>query len=398
MMHASFANEALAALGRLDPLEVMAATMRRIENIVLLNGDTEMATRCQSGWTVGETVSHLADSESVFAVRLRSMVLEHEPLLAGYSHDAWAVQFPPAGGSPFDVSNLFRLLRKANLTACCCLDAHQLARLGRHHSGGLVTVAELIAQRAGHDLLHLTEVAEALDRGSGKGHKVALRGDELDKANPMLPMAHEAKLIAFAGIDGSGKTSHALRLVDWLLAQGLSAHYQKNAGIRGEIDFLASAEGYGDGNELFGKETARLLGAVVRWKGMLAARPRLAQPGEWLVMDRYTYCEYAAVRQQGVPLEPLLRSMYRGLPRPGITFFLDTPPDVALARINSRDTDSEQLGFLRAFHNAYHTLPEMSEFVIVDGSQTFHDTQELIRAAVIRTFALASQVPSAGAR
>jgi dTMP kinase len=246
---------------------------------------------------------------------------------------------------------------------------------------GYESIDDLIRIRAGHDLLHVNALEElhgnTLHRGASP-----LRGVPLGKDDPFALPAKAGRLIVLCGIDGVGKTSQALEAVDWLCSQGFDARYHKALGIRSELDHLASVLGRADHIDLFGSDTARLLGATVRWKSMLGACAELRDPNVWLVMDRYTYCEFAATRQQHAGNEELIRTMYSGLPEPDAAFFLDADPAVAFERIHARGVDGEKKQFLEDFDAAYRSLPELDSLIKLDASRPFADVQAALRAAL----------------
>lgn len=366
-------------LGELPPREVLAATVRRLRNIADRYGD-QLDRRLAGGWSIAQTIHHFADSEAVFAVRIKSALLREEPELAGYDHDAWLDRIGSEAGDTAATLDRFELLRLDNLGICARLSPAELRRVSRHVLRGPETIQELVMMRAGHDLIHLREIESEFPPDGAEASP--LRGVPLDKRDPFDLPAKSGHLIVVCGIDGAGKTSQALDLVDWLRAAGQRAEYVKPVGIRSELDHLAHRMGRTDHIDLLGPDTARLLGATVRWKSMVSACARLADPDLWLVMDRYVYCEYAATRQQHAGNEPLIREMYAGLPTPDITFFLDLPPKEAHRRIRSRNLDSEDLGFLEEFDQGYRSLPEMPSFTHVDAAASFEAVRDHMRGSV----------------
>ncbi len=231
----------------------------------------------------------------------------------------------------------------------------------------------------------LTPLEEAV---AGPSREVSsLRGVPMARDDPFDIPAKRGKLIVICGIDGAGKTSQSLELVDWLKLSGLHAVYHKPIGIRSDLDFLAERLGRDNHVDLFGPDTARLLRATARWVSMTAACATLRDETLWLVMDRYAYCEYAATRSQGARNEALLREMYAGLPAPDLTLFFDVPPEEACKRVSERGVDSEALAELREFDAAYRDIPEMAEFTPIDGTGPFATVRDRVRATVRATFA-----------
>jgi dTMP kinase len=385
MTGSGFRDAAEQSLGVLCPPEVLAATPRRLRNLVDEVDFADPALTTPDGWSLAQTLYHFADSEAVFSVRLKSILLSVEPELAGYDHDLWLARIGKRPIRAQPTLERFELLRSENLEICANLGEQDLARIGRHVAHGQESIADLIAIRAGHDLLHLRPM-EGLLGGRSRAAS-SLRGVPRGKDDPFNLPAKRGKLIVVCGIDGAGKTSQALEVVDWLRTLGLNAEYHKAVGIRSELDYLARRLGYNDHIALLGADVGRLIGATVRWKSMAAACAALRDESLWLVMDRYVYCEYAATRQQGAGNESLIREMYVGLPAPDIAFFLDISPEEAFKRVGERGLDLEALTFLNAFDVGYRSLPEMESFTVVDGARDFAQVRQEIRVILRERFA-----------
>lgn len=373
------------ALGELSAREVLAATPRRLRGLVNRSYFQHSTPPTFDGRTLAQTIYHLADGEAAFSVQLKSILLSAtEPDLPGYDHDLWLDRLGDRKIPMEPTLQRFELLRAENLEVCATLTEAELVRVGTHAVHGRQSVADLIRTRAGHDLLHLRPMEETI---AGRSREASvLRGVPNAKDNPFDIPVKRGRLIAICGLDGAGKTSQALELVDWLRLCGLNAVYHKSPGIRNDLDFLAERVGYKNHIGLFGSDTSRLLRATVRWGSMTTACSALRDETLWLVMDRYVYCEYAATRGQGAGNESLIREMFAGLPTPDLTLFLDIPPDDAFNRVHNRGTDNEPLDDLRAFDAGYRSLPEMRLFTKVDGALDFAAVRDDVRAVMRATF------------
>jgi len=156
-----------------------------------------------------------------------------------------------------------------------------------------------------------------------------------------------AKIIAFLGIDGAGKSTQAHLTADWLSELGASALYHRNEGARSELDKLARRHGRRDIADLLGSENAAYAQAAVRWKSICSVRDAMAQPGTYVIMDRYIYCQYAAAVMQGLPMA-IMRVLFAEFPPADIAFFLGIDPAEARDRIERRGVDSDSIELLRA--------------------------------------------------
>ncbi|MEV0647734.1 thymidylate kinase [Phytomonospora sp. NPDC050363] len=189
-------------------------------------------------------------------------------------------------------------------------------------------------------------------------------------------------LIAVVGIDGAGKTSQAHELAGWLRAWDWHVRYVPNQTllpVRRALDRIAVEDGLNDHTELLDADTMRLLAAGAR---LAALHDALVEPAPVTVVDRYTFCQYAAARVLGAGNVDVLRRLNRELPVPDLTLYLDVEPAEAQQRIKRRGVDEESLEFLTGFRDAYRSLPEYEGFTVVDAGGEFDTVQGDMREAV----------------
>lgn len=162
-------------------------------------------------------------------------------------------------------------------------------------------------------------------------------------------------VVCFLGIDGSGKTTQARRLVDALRARGVRARY---AYLRGKgfkvfsvpVLLLGRALGYdmemGDESAARARRRLRLpaanrpLCAAWTWTtlldaSILMALRRLRSPRSVLVSDRYLHdpiVDLAAGTGDAAVARSFPARLFLTLHRPALVLLLDVPEDVALAR------------------------------------------------------------------
>lgn len=197
----------------------------------------------------------------------------------------------------------------------------------------------------------------------------------------MVHARRRAQVIAFAGIDGSGKTSQARLTNDWLARNGYTTYLQASEGpssTRRALADLASQLGLKSHFDVLGAETTRFVTALARlgdWqRGFIPAMDMV----DVVVIDRYVACFYASARALRLGNENLMRLLFRELPRPDLTIYLDTPAPLAHQRLVDRATDSEALAYLSEMSSCYATLPEYPDFVPVDGAASRDLVQERI--------------------
>ena len=170
-------------------------------------------------------------------------------------------------------------------------------------------------------------------------------------------------LIVLTGIDGSGKTTAARALVDSARAEGRSALLLSNHAARRRMSLLS---------ERFGWTVApRVLDFIetgVRLFNVLVNHARARQFDGLVVMDRHLHCQLALRQANGLGRGKLLPWLLEKLPAADLHVHFDTDPTVAHARVMARGTDQETVADLRAFRDAYRSLPEYDNFVVVDAN------------------------------
>ena len=157
-------------------------------------------------------------------------------------------------------------------------------------------------------------------------------------------------LIAFEGLDQSGKQTQAELLRDRLTADGRTVRLLSFP----DYDTVIGAE-IGRalrGERDYGADVMQLLYVANRyeWKKEIA---RATTAGEILVCDRYLASSVAYGEAQG--LDPAwLLDIQKYLPQPGLTVLLDIPPDVSARRKTAdRDRYERDLALLARVRESY---------------------------------------------
>ena len=186
-------------------------------------------------------------------------------------------------------------------------------------------------------------------------------------------------LIAFEGLDQSGKETQASHLRDRLRAAGGKARvvsFPDYGTSIGEELALALA-----GEREYGDEVMQLLYVANRYerKGDLE---RWLDGGLTLLCDRYVASSIAYGEAQGLDTA-WLTNMQRFLPQPDLTILLDIAPETALARKTSgRDRYERDLELLGRVRQSYLGLATELDWLRVDGEQSKDAVEAEIAAAV----------------
>jgi hypothetical protein len=78
-----------------DPLSVISSTLQRLEQLISSKSDEKLQAKpSPKKWSVRDILCHLADTEIVFAYRLRQTVAEPHHIIQPYDQDASAAAYP----------------------------------------------------------------------------------------------------------------------------------------------------------------------------------------------------------------------------------------------------------------------------------------------------------------
>jgi hypothetical protein len=156
----SYTRALLDLLGDRDPIVVQGDLSSSVERAVAGMSDAALRQPEKPGkWSVIEVVQHLADSEIVYAYRLRMILASDTPPIPGYDQDAWATRLRYAETSLPDALAQIRILRGRTLHLLRGLRPEEWERAGIHAERGRESVRHLTKLMAGHDLVHLRQIA-----------------------------------------------------------------------------------------------------------------------------------------------------------------------------------------------------------------------------------------------
>jgi dTMP kinase len=140
-------------------------------------------------------------------------------------------------------------------------------------------------------------------------------------------------LVAVEGMDGSGKSTQAKLLYNWLRAKGMPVHHTE----WNSSPVVAEATKHGKTTQRLKPMTFHLIHAADfadRWSSQI--EPMLAV-GAIVVCDRFKFTAMARDGSRDVPLETVERA-YAFAPEPDLTLYFDVPPEVGFQRITEGRT------------------------------------------------------------
>lgn len=184
-------------------------------------------------------------------------------------------------------------------------------------------------------------------------------------------------LITFEGIDGSGKSTQAERLYEYLKAKGYMVSLYRDPGstpLAEKIRGLLLSFEMDPITELLLFESAR---SSLVWERIF---PDLKE-GKIVILDRFidsttAYQGYGREINLGT-VNILNHIAIRGR-KPDITFLLNVPLEVALERIKGKKTRFEDRDYLRKVRDAYILMAnqERERIVLIDGNRNVEEVFE----------------------
>lgn len=189
-------------------------------------------------------------------------------------------------------------------------------------------------------------------------------------------------LIAFEGLDQSGKQTQAEALRDYVTTQGRVCHplsfpdyatsigAEISKGLQGERDYAA--------------DVMQLLYVANRYE-------KRTQIADWLasdavvVCDRYLASTIAYGEAQGLD-SAWLTEIQRFLPQPDLTILLDIAPETAVGRkALGRDKYERDLALLGRVRQSYQRQAQAGAWLRLDGQRSKAEvTADVIRAVATR--------------
>jgi dTMP kinase len=203
------------------------------------------------------------------------------------------------------------------------------------------------------------------------------------------------RFITLEGPEGSGKTTAARHLADWLRGRGIDTvltHEPGGTPLGDEVRrIVLHMRGMSD--DLDPRADALLYAAGRAQHVARVIRPALDR-GAWVVCARYADSSLAYQGAgYGNDMDELrrLQDFATGGLRPDLTILLDLPVEIGLERTRrraewNRFEDTEEVAFFERVRHAYldFAAKEPERYEIVDGSGSVDAADAAIRAAIER--------------
>jgi dTMP kinase len=199
-------------------------------------------------------------------------------------------------------------------------------------------------------------------------------------SKPQAPSPTPAgHLIAFEGLDQSGKQTQAERLLAAFRAEGRTAEFltfpEYTTALGAEIGRALKGE------RDYQPDTLQLIYIANRFEFRKRITDWLAA-GTMVVCDRYLASSIAYGEAQGVDAV-WLTEIQRFLPQPSLTLFMDMSPSVSLTRKKAdRDKFERDMPLLGRVRENYLRQSQASSWVRIDAEQDKDSVSQAVLTAV----------------
>lgn len=187
--------------------------------------------------------------------------------------------------------------------------------------------------------------------------------------------------ICLEGIDGSGKTTQARRLVRTLTERGYDAVYttEPSGGTYGKIIRRHMLEG----KRRVPAVVEAVLFAVDRVDHVENEIKPLLKAGKIVVCDRYVYSSISYQGAFGLARE-WIEQINKEAMEPDLAIYVDVPPEIVMDRIKRRKSVMETLQTQQKVRRAYFRLVEEKRLIMIDGNAPIAEVSDAVEDIVLR--------------
>jgi len=152
-------------VGDRNPHEIIASTPQDLRRLADRIGTSRITKAPAPGkWSARDILCHLADSEIVFAFRLRQALAEDHHVIQPFDQERWA---PPYASLDAEAAiATFATVRSWNLALLTGVTPQQAAKRLTHPERGEMPFSAIVETMAGHDLNHVKQL-ENIVRADG---------------------------------------------------------------------------------------------------------------------------------------------------------------------------------------------------------------------------------------
>jgi len=191
---------------------------------------------------------------------------------------------------------------------------------------------------------------------------------------------NQSVFICIEGIDGSGKTTQARRLVKTLTKKGYDTIYttEPSKGIYGKI----IREHILQGSNRVPTVVESVLFAADRIDHVENEIKPLLKAGKIVVCDRYVYSSIAYQGASDINPEWIIEINKHAI-KPDLAIYIDVPPKIVINRIKRRKTVMETLQTQKKVRKLYLKLVKKKQLKMVDGNAPIKEVAEVVENMVL---------------
>ena len=177
-------------------------------------------------------------------------------------------------------------------------------------------------------------------------------------------MTRKGIFICIEGLDGSGKTTHAHKLVRNLRKKGFDAIYTTEPS-RGELGTFIRGTIL-EGKKRVPRVVEAVLFAVDRIEHLEKDVKPALEEGKVVVSDRCVYSSLAYQGATGLNLKWIEEINRFSLP-PDLALYIDVPPEVVVKRIRRKKSVMERLEIQQKVQEVYMNFVYNGKLISIDG-------------------------------
>jgi len=129
---------------------------RLLHTIEGIPDDALQRAESDGRWSIRDVVAHLADTELIYAARLRAIVAEENPKLMAFQQNEWVAAH--ASRNIGEAIDQFSTMRRLNLRLLERLPDDAWNRTGEHATYGPLTLREAVTKQRDHAEQHLAQI------------------------------------------------------------------------------------------------------------------------------------------------------------------------------------------------------------------------------------------------